>query len=85
MSKTLVIANETIEGTAFYHIHGQGDAARLKVLASDAVAAPSQSMDLWVEVASSHLRRLVTREPDGTTGWRLDLSDHNRPAEITAP
>ena len=80
-----LLGKEPLDGIDAYHLRGQADGERLKVLTGGAVVAGSHALDIWVEVASSHLRRLIAREPDGIAGWQLDLSEFDKPVEITAP
>lgn len=85
MRDLTLVGKESLDGVETYHLRGSADGEQLKALTGGAVVAGAHTLDLWVEVATSHILRLVAREPGGLAGWRLELSDFNKTVEIKAP
>lgn len=79
-----LVGTESLDGANTYHLTGTAEGERLKVLTAGAVVSGPHGVDLWVEVATSHLKRLVAHDPDGSA-WQVDLSDYGRSVEISAP
>jgi hypothetical protein len=80
-----LVGKESRDGVDAYHLRGSADGERLKALTGGAVVAGTHTLDVWIEVATSHILRVDAREPDGTSGWRLELSEFNKTVEIKAP
>lgn len=79
-----LVGTESLDGVSTYHLTGTADGERLRVLTAGAVVSGARGVDLWVEVATSHLKRLIAHDPDGSA-WQLDLSEFDRSVEISAP
>ncbi|MEK7863132.1 MAG: LppX_LprAFG lipoprotein, partial [Chloroflexota bacterium] len=80
-----LVGRENLYGVDAHHLRGSADGEALKALTGGAVVAGAHTLDVWIEVATSHILRLDAREPDGISGWRLELSEFNKTVEITAP
>ena len=80
-----LVGTESLDGVDAYHLRGQADGERLKPLTGGTVVAGAHTLDVWIEVATSHIVRFVAREPGGAAGWRLELSEFNKVVEIKAP
>ena len=80
-----LVGKESLDGVDAYHLRGSADGERLKALTGGAVIVGAHTLDVWIEVATSHILRVDAREPDRTSGWRLELSEFNKTVEIKAP
>jgi hypothetical protein len=74
-------------GVETYHLRAEADGAALQALTGGVLVEGVHLLDVWMEVATSHLLRLHDTEPggEGQNGWLLDLSGFNEPVEIKAP
>ena len=80
-----LVGRESLDGVDAYHVRGRADGERLKPLTGGTVVAGAHTLDVWIEVATSHILRFIAREPGGAAGWRLELSEFNKTVEIKAP
>ena len=80
-----LVGTEKIGTADAYHVRAQADGAKLRALTGGVVVPGVHTVDLWIDVATSQIVRLVDTEPDGAAGWRLELSGADKPVEIKAP
>ena len=89
MTNVTLVGKETPDdlGVETYHLRGEADGAKLKALTGGVIVEGTHTVDVWMEVATSHILRLHDAEPggEGMNGWMLDLSDFDEPVEIKAP
>ena len=80
-----LVGTEKIGTADAYHVRAQADGAKLRALTGGVVVPGVHTVDLWIDIATSQIVRLVDTEPDGAAGWRLELSGADKPVEIKAP
>lgn len=80
-----LVGTEKIGTADAYHVRAQADGAKLRPLTGGVVVPGVHTVDLWIDVATSQIVRLIDTEPDGAAGWRLELSGADKPVEIKAP
>ena len=81
-----LVGTEKIGSAEAHHIRAEADGTNLRALTGGVVAPGLHTVDLYIDVATSQLLRLVDAEPSGSpNGWRLELSNFDRPVEIKAP
>ena len=80
-----LVGTEKIGAADAYHVRAQADGAKLRALTGGVIVPGVHTVDLWIDVATSQIVRLVDTEPGGTAGWRLELSGADKPVEIKAP
>lgn len=79
-----LVGTEKIDDTDAYHLRGEVDGARLRVLTGGVAVEGTHKVDIWIDRARLRVVRLHDLEPPGS-GWQLDLSDYGAPVEIQAP
>lgn len=80
-----LVGTEKIGAADAYHVRAEADGAKLRALTGGLVVPGVHTVDLWIDVATSQIVRLVDTEPGGVAGWRLELSGSDKPVEIKAP
>lgn len=80
-----LVGKEKVGAADAYHVRAEADGAKLRALTGGAVVPGTHTVDVWIDVATSQLVRLVDTEPGGVAGWRLELSGSDKPVEIKAP
>ncbi len=80
-----LVGTEKIGAADAYHLRGEADGAKLRALTGGIIVPGTHTVDLWIDVATSQIVRLVDTEPGGVAGWRLELSGSDKPVEIKAP
>jgi hypothetical protein len=80
-----LVGTEKIGSADAYHLRGEADGAKLRAFTGGIVVPGTHTVDLWIDVATSQIVRLVDTEPGGVAGWRLELSGADKPVEIKAP
>ena len=84
MRNATLVGTEKIEDTDTYHVRGEVDGSRLRVLGGGTAVEGTHTVDVWIDRARLRVVRLHDREPSGS-GWQLDLFDYGAPVEIEAP
>jgi hypothetical protein len=80
-----LVGTEKIGAADAYHVRAEADGAKLRALTGGVVVPGVHTVDLWIDVATSQIVRLVDAEPGAAAGWRLELSGADKPVEIKAP
>ena len=80
-----LVGTEKIGTADAYHLRGEADGAKLRALTGGVIVPGVHTVDLWMDVGTSQIARLVDTEPGSPSGWRLDLSGHDKPVEIKTP
>lgn len=80
-----LVGTEKIGAADAYHVRAEADGAKLRALTGGVVVPGVHTVDLWIDVATSQIVRLVDAEPSSVAGWRLELSGADKPVEIKAP
>ena len=80
-----LVGTEKIGTAGAYHLRGEADGAKLRALTGGVIVPGVHTVDLWMDVGTSQIARLVDTEPGSPSGWRLDLSGHDKPVEIKTP
>lgn len=80
-----LIGTEKVGSADAYHLRGEADGAKLRALTGGVIVPGVHTVDLWMDQATSQIVRLVDTEPASPSGWRLELSGHDKPVEIKAP
>ena len=80
-----LVGTEKIGAADAYHVRAEADGAKLRALTGGLVVPGVHTVDLWIDVATSQLVRLVDVGPGGVAGWRLELSGADKAGEIKAP
>ena len=80
-----LVGTEKVGAADAYHVRAEADGAKLRALTGGVVVPGAHTVDLWIDVATSQIVRLVDTEPGGVAGWRLELSGADKPVEIKAP
>ncbi len=83
--KLTLVGKEKLGTADAHHLRGEVDGSKLKGLTGGAVVAGAHAVDVWIDVATSYIVRINAAEPGGAAGWRLELSDFDRPVEIKGP
>lgn len=80
-----LVGTEKIGSADAYHLRGEADGTKLRALTGGVIVPGVHTVDLWMDLATSQIARLVDTEPGGPSGWRLELSGHDKTVEIKAP
>ena len=80
-----LVGIEKVGNADAYHLRGEADGAKLRALTGGVIVPGVHTVDLWMDQATSQIARLVDTEPGSPSGWRLELSGHDKPVEIKAP
>ncbi len=86
MQKLTLVGKEKVGAADAHHIRGEVDGSKLKALTGGVVVVGAHTVDVWIDAASSYIIRITAAEPGGAAaGWRLELSDFDKPVEIKGP
>lgn len=80
-----IVGVEKVGGVDAHHIRAEADGSQLSALTGGAIVSGIHTIDVWIDATTSYVLRLIAAEPGGTGSWRLDLSDYDKPVEITKP
>lgn len=80
-----IVGTEKLAAVEAHHIRADADGSKLSALTGGVVISGTHTVDVWIDVATLQLLRLVAAEPGGVASWRLDLSDYDKPVEISKP
>jgi len=74
-------------GGATHHLAGRVPAARVEILTAGLVPGQAVRIDLWLDAAAGHIRRLgfSTMGDAGRSDWVIVLSDFDAPVQIQPP
>lgn len=88
-----IVGTEKVGGADAHHIRAEADGSQLSALTGGAILPGIHTIDVWIDTTTFHVLRLSATEPRRGDvsqarepgSWRLDLSDYDKPVEITKP